>query len=119
LGSLILQKKSLGIAFPYRLIGSNAQQKEQEAVNMEKFFLIGVVVALVAPPGFGQTTSSPKQTLGPSAALLSSWNEIGRKLIAMAEDFPEDNYDFKPTPAQRTFAEHCSTSRAPTIFIRM
>ena len=23
----------------------------------------------------------------------------------MAEDFPEDKYDFKPTPAQRTFAQ--------------
>ena len=31
-------------------------------------------------------------------------DDIGRKLIAMAEDFPEDKYDFKPTPAQRTFA---------------
>jgi len=41
----------------------------------------------------------------PSKAVLASWNEIGRKLIAMAEDFPEDKYDFKPTPAQRTFAE--------------
>jgi len=28
-----------------------------------------------------------------------------RKLTAMAEDFPEDKYDFKPTPAQRSFAE--------------
>jgi uncharacterized damage-inducible protein DinB len=37
--------------------------------------------------------------------VLSSWNEIGRKLTAMAEDFPEDKYDFKPTPAQRSFAE--------------
>jgi len=41
----------------------------------------------------------------PSKVLLDSWNDIGRKLIAMAEDFPEDKYDFKPTPAQRTFAE--------------
>jgi len=41
----------------------------------------------------------------PSKIVLDSWNEIGRKLIAMAEDFPEDKYDFKPTPAQRTFAE--------------
>jgi len=41
----------------------------------------------------------------PSQAALASWNEIGRKLIAMAEDFPEDKYDFKPTPAQRSFAE--------------
>jgi len=37
--------------------------------------------------------------------VLDSWNEIGRKLTAMAEDFPEDKYDFRPTPAQRTFAE--------------
>jgi len=37
--------------------------------------------------------------------VLDSWNEVGRKLIAMAEDFPEDKYDFKPTPAERTFAE--------------
>ena len=37
--------------------------------------------------------------------VLDSWNEIGRKLTAMAEDFPEDKYDFKPTPEQRSFAE--------------
>src|SRR6202021_3334458 len=36
---------------------------------------------------------------------LASWNDVGRKLIAMAEDFPEDKLDFKPTPAQRSFAE--------------
>lgn len=41
----------------------------------------------------------------PSQAVLESWNDIGRKLMAMAEDFPEDKYDFKPTPAQRSFAE--------------
>jgi uncharacterized damage-inducible protein DinB len=46
-----------------------------------------------------------KPALSPSQAVLESWNDIGRKLIAMAEDFPEDKYDFKPTPAQRTFAE--------------
>ena len=37
--------------------------------------------------------------------VLDSWNEIGRKLTAMAEDFPEDKYDFKPTSAERSFAE--------------
>jgi uncharacterized damage-inducible protein DinB len=37
--------------------------------------------------------------------VLDSWNEVGRKLIAMAEDFPEDKYDFKPTPTERSFAE--------------
>ena len=43
---------------------------------------------------------SPKPPLTGSQAVLESWNDIGRKLIAMAEDFPEDKYDFKPTPAQ-------------------
>ena len=48
-------------------------------------------------------SSKPPATA--SQALLSSWNGIGRKLTTMAEDFPEDKYDFKPNPAQRTFAE--------------
>ena len=38
-----------------------------------------------------------------SKVVLDSWNEIGRKLTELAEDFPEDKYDFKPTPAQRSF----------------
>ena len=46
-----------------------------------------------------------KPAESPSKVLLDSWNDIGRKLTAMAEDFPEDKYDFKPTPAQRSFAE--------------
>jgi uncharacterized damage-inducible protein DinB len=72
---------------------------------MRSFFLIAAVAALVALPAIGQNGPATKPTLGPSAALLASWNDIGRKLIAMAEDFPEDKYDFKPTPAQRSFAE--------------
>ena len=33
------------------------------------------------------------------------WNSIGNKLIAMAQDFPEDKYDFKVQKDQRTFAQ--------------
>jgi uncharacterized damage-inducible protein DinB len=40
----------------------------------------------------------------PSKVLLDNWNDVGRKLIAMAEDFPEDKYDYKPNPDERTFA---------------
>ena len=50
-------------------------------------------------------SAAPHPAASSSQVVLSQWNEIGRKLIAMAEDFPEDKYDFKPTPAQRTFAE--------------
>src|SRR6201995_556645 len=46
----------------------------------------------------------PKPAPSPSEAVLESWNDIGRKLIAMAEGFPEDRYDYKPAPESRTFA---------------
>src|SRR3954469_11575953 len=50
-------------------------------------------------------SAAPKPPDSQSKVLLDSWNDIGRKLIAMAEEMPEDKYDFKPTPAQRSFAE--------------
>jgi uncharacterized damage-inducible protein DinB len=62
-----------------------------------------VVVALLTSAGWAQDAA--KKALSPSQAVLESWNDIGRKLIAMAEDFPEDKYDFKPVPSQRSFAE--------------
>jgi hypothetical protein len=45
----------------------------------------------------------PKPALGPSAALLEEWNDTGRKLIEMAEDMPEDKYDYKPKPEMRSW----------------
>jgi dienelactone hydrolase/uncharacterized damage-inducible protein DinB len=37
---------------------------------------------------------------------LDRWNDIGNKLIAMAQDFPEDKYDFKVQKDERTFAQN-------------
>jgi len=50
-------------------------------------------------------TDATKPALSPSARVLEQWNEIGRKLIAIAEDLPEDRYDYKPNPASRSFVE--------------
>jgi uncharacterized damage-inducible protein DinB len=36
--------------------------------------------------------------------MLDRWNDIGNKLIAMAQDFPEDKYDYKLQKDERTFA---------------
>jgi len=63
------------------------------------------ILALPAPAQDAKKEVAVKPADGPAKVVLDSWNEIGRKLIAMAEDFPEDKYDFKPTPAQRSFAE--------------
>ena len=78
---------------------------------MKRFpFLAMVLLAsLFAFPAHAQDAMKEEAAVKPAdpelKVVLDSWNEIGHKLVAMAEDFPEDKYDFKPTPAQRSFAE--------------
>src|SRR5262244_2110566 len=78
---------------------------------MKRFpFLAAALLASVfAFPAHAQDAMKKQEALKPAdpelKVVLDSWNDIGNKLIAMAEDFPEDKYDFKPTPAQRSFAE--------------
>jgi uncharacterized damage-inducible protein DinB len=71
-------------------------------------FLVAVTVlslpSVVLAQGAGASANSG-HALSSSQAVLAAWNDIGRKLTNMAEDFPEDKYDFKPSPAQRSFAE--------------
>jgi len=75
-----------------------------------KHFVLALTVALtLAPLSTPAQETAKKEAAQPplssSQVLLDNWNDIGRKLIAMAEDFPESKYDFKPTPVQRSFAE--------------
>jgi uncharacterized damage-inducible protein DinB len=51
-------------------------------------------------------TQSPHPAHSRADETLEIWNAIGNKLIAMAQDFPEDKYDFKLQKDQRTFAEN-------------
>jgi uncharacterized damage-inducible protein DinB len=66
---------------------------------------MAAVFALPAAAQNNNSNAAIKPADSPSKVLLDSWNDIGRKLVAMAEDFPEDKFDFKPTPAQRSFIE--------------
>jgi uncharacterized damage-inducible protein DinB len=63
--------------------------------------LLAIGSAFVFAPELSTRAAAPS----PSQAVLAQWNEIGRKLMAMAEDFSEDKYDFKPVAAQRSFGE--------------
>jgi len=72
--------------------------------------LAGLVLGLasVAIPALSQETAKtepPKPALSASAKVLEQWNEIGRKLIAIAEDLPEDKYDYKPNSDSRSFIQ--------------
>jgi len=71
-----------------------------------------LALTLLAVVGPSLHTQAQSQNQGPQSArsradeTLERWNDIGNKLIAMAQDFPEDKYDFKLQKGQRTFAEN-------------
>ena len=79
-----------------------------------------LVSGLFVQPARAQQSSdkpaSAMPVVGPSADLLENWNEIGRKLTAMAEDFPADKYDFKPAPTVGSFAERLIHAAATNYF---
>ena len=76
---------------------------------MKRTTFLAIVLLAFAFAAHAQDTMKKDAAVKPAdlelKVVLDSWNEIGRKLTAMAEDFPEDKYDFKPTPEQRSFAE--------------
>ena len=82
-------------------------------------YRISVVLAVIALtsmvsiPGNAQSaqpTQTPAGPPRPAAAnnqeVLGFWNQTGNRLIAMAEDFPEDKYSFKAQKDERTFGEN-------------
>jgi|SRR5437588_791170 len=59
-----------------------------------------------APSGAPQPQAGPRPVRPQIQETLSLWNNIGNRLIAMAEDFPEDKYSFKAQKDQRSFGEN-------------
>jgi uncharacterized damage-inducible protein DinB len=68
-------------------------------------FVAGIFAAPAHTQEMPEKAGAPKPAPGAAEAVLQQWSDIGRKLNAMAEDFPEDKYDYKPTPTVRSFAE--------------
>jgi uncharacterized damage-inducible protein DinB len=90
----------------------NRKNNEPEELSMKKAVLVlaaALAATMFSLPATAQDAmkkdAAVKPAVSPSQAVLEAWNDVGRKIIAMAEDFPEDKYDFKPTPAQRGFTE--------------
>jgi formylglycine-generating enzyme required for sulfatase activity/dienelactone hydrolase len=72
--------------------------------------LLALILLVVLGTRLCSQAQTQDQAPGParsrSAEMIDRWNDIGNKLIAMAQDFPEDKYDFKLQKDQRTFAEN-------------
>lgn len=76
---------------------------------MRRSFALLTLAALLlfaAGPARSQTSAPPRKAKPkPSEESLLAWNSAARKLIEMAEEFPADKYDYKPTPEVRSFAQ--------------
>jgi len=79
-------------------------------MKVSLFTLVAITLLAVvgtAPIVQGQAQAKPPRPASLRAEeTLELWNDIGNKLIAMAQDFPEDKYDYKLQKDQRTFGEN-------------
>jgi uncharacterized damage-inducible protein DinB len=79
---------------------------------MKRSSLVLLAIALfavAAPSLYGQSqpqNQAPRPARSRAEEVLDRWNDIGNKLVAMAQDFPEDKYDYKLQKDERTFAEN-------------
>ncbi len=65
--------------------------------------LVGLIL-IVGAAIRAQDNAGKEPPRTPAAAISVNWNDIGGRLVAMAEDFPEDKYDYRPNDQVRTFA---------------
>jgi hypothetical protein len=61
-----------------------------------------LAVAVLSTAVAAQQPPAPANTRD---VLLGGWNEVGQKFVALAEEFPEDKYDYRPTADVRTFGD--------------
>jgi uncharacterized damage-inducible protein DinB len=94
------------------LEGGDAMMKKMLQVSLVAtaslvLFLACAPAASARPAGAGKAAqqAAPAATANPNDGFLITWKDISGKLIVMAEDFPEDKYDYKPKPEVRSFAE--------------
>ncbi len=68
--------------------------------------VVPLVVSVFALLGSGTAraqTAKPEPTT--RDVLLKQWSDIGEKVVQLAEQFPEDKYEFKPVAGVRTFGD--------------
>ena len=90
-------------------------------MKMSRLVAVALIsAAVMVVPARTQETAkkaaTPNPAASPSAALLKQWNEIGRKLVAMSEDFPENKYEFKAAPTAATFSGRLIHAAAANYF---
>jgi hypothetical protein len=75
-------------------------------ISLLMFAALAALLFTFASAQEKKSPEPPKPAHNPSQELLWMWDGVGNKLIAMAEDFPEDKYGFKAQKDQRTFGDN-------------
>src|ERR1051326_4422469 len=90
---------------------TDASRIRERILQMKRSAFAFVAITLLTLAGMSVATRAQAQAQKPpspaksrSDEMLDRWNDIGNKLVAMAQDFPEDKYDFKVQKDERTFA---------------
>ena len=61
-----------------------------------------LAVLLVAVPSARAQQKGPENV---RAVFLAGWNDINDKVVKMAEEFPENKYEYRPVDGVRTFGD--------------
>jgi hypothetical protein len=78
----------------------------KEAAMRRLIRVVSLAVSAFAMSGSGiayAQTAKPEQTM--RDVLLKQWTDIGEKVVQLAEQFPEENYEFRPVAEVRTFGD--------------
>ena len=105
-------ESTLGVRFE----PSAAAHFERSFIAMRKGIVLIALLSTVflAFPGVSRAANAQPQPAAaqaekkvkpPSTVILENWNEIGNKLVAMAEDWPEEKYTYRPNEGVRTFGQ--------------
>src|SRR3989442_8502580 len=101
------------------VVGSPGVMEERKMMKLKRVARLAVAMGLAVLPVVAKDAAKkepPKPAPSPSQAVLEQWNDIGRKLITIAEDLPEDKYDYKPNPDSRSFVAQLLHASASMYF---
>ena len=90
---------------------------EELSMLKSPFLAAALFAATLCVPGVAQDAKKDtpiKPPDSPSKVVLDSWNDVGRKLIAMAEDSPKTNTISNPRPPSAASPTNFSTPPEPT-----
>src|SRR5258707_473394 len=70
-----------------------------------KTWKVRIAFGLLAATGLVLVAQQQKALLTPAQGITGNFRSINRRVLEMAKDFPEDKYNFRPTPEVRSFGD--------------